>query len=109
VDARLTAALAFSIGLVAACKVPNLDHCLHKATDANAWCEEEHPELPFCSPCEAENNGCVDTEPTEEGCPEYTPDSTGGSDTVSGTGDESGSTSGSTTASATATGTQTSS
>jgi hypothetical protein len=86
VDSKLIAAAGFSIGMLVACKVPNLDHCLHKATDANGWCEEEHPELPYCSPCEAENNGCVGTEPTEESCPEYAPSSTDETGSGSGTG-----------------------
>lgn len=64
--------LAFGSGLAfAACTLPNPDHCLHRSADANAWCAEHEPALPFCSPCAAENHGCVADSPTSAECPEY--------------------------------------
>ena len=71
------------------CRVPNTDHCLHKAIDANLWCSVEDEDRPFCSPCEGEDHGCVETEPTASDCPQYSasPSETG-DDT--GTGDDAG-------------------
>jgi hypothetical protein len=68
------------------CRVPNEDHCLHKAVDANSWCATKDEDRPFCSPCEAERHGCVKTEPTAKECPAYSasPSETGG-DTGTGT------------------------
>jgi hypothetical protein len=64
---------AFGSGLAfAACTLPNPDHCLHRSADANAWCAEHEPTRPFCSPCVAENHGCVTESPTPAECPEYT-------------------------------------
>lgn len=65
--------LAFGCGLAfAACTLPNPDHCLHRSADANAWCAEHQPTRPFCSPCAAENYGCVAESPSSSECPEYT-------------------------------------
>ncbi len=52
-----------------ACRSKNPDHCLHKAEDADAWCSIQHTGLPYCSPCEAELNGCVAKPPDPELCP----------------------------------------
>ena len=81
------------------CRVDNTDHCLHKASDPHAWCVEElGSERPYCSPCEAEDHGCVGQEPSRKDCPAYTPpppgeeeESTGG-ETHEETGEETGST-----------------
>lgn len=71
-QSRISLALALALGLsLGACRLPNPDHCLHKAADANGWCAERDPATPFCSPC-AEHNGCVAEEPSEDECPEYT-------------------------------------
>ena len=59
--------------LLLSCKVPNLDHCYNRATFPNSWCIENHESRPYCSPCEAEQNGCVREEPDPEECPEYIP------------------------------------
>ena len=70
---RLALVLGFGSGFVAAaCTLPNPDHCLHRSADGNAWCAENQPELPFCSPCAGENHGCVAEAPTSSECPEYT-------------------------------------
>ena len=69
-----------------ACEVSNEDHCLHKAIEADAWCAAEVPGQPFCSPCVAEQHGCVATQPNAATCPRYAPDSvatTGATDTAS--------------------------
>lgn len=92
-DPRLTVAFGLALGVAAGCRVPNTDHCLHKAADSNAWCADEHSGLGFCSPCEADNNGCVAQEPTEDECPDYSA-APNGSDTgsaSSSTADTSGS------------------
>jgi hypothetical protein len=69
----LLLSLAFGSGLAAAaCVLPNPEHCLHRSADGNAWCAEHEPGLPFCSPCAAENHGCVAEAPTAAECPEYT-------------------------------------
>jgi hypothetical protein len=90
----LAGGLGSIAAIVAACRVPNTDHCLHQAIDANAWCVDHEEGRDFCSPCEAEHHGCVNEEPTEDECPEYSapaPAETG-SDTgdVTGTGTDTG-------------------
>lgn len=61
--------------LVLGCEVSNEDHCVHKAIESDAWCAAEVPGKPFCSPCAAEQHGCVATQPSAASCPRYTPDS----------------------------------
>lgn len=61
--------------LVLACEVSNEDHCVHKAIESDAWCAAEVPGKPFCSPCVAEQHGCVAKQPSEASCPRYEPDS----------------------------------
>lgn len=78
--------LAMLLLLGPACEVSNEDHCIHKAIEADAWCAAEVPGQPFCSPCVAEQHGCVATQPTAATCKRYTPDSaasTGDTDTSS--------------------------
>ena len=94
-------ALAMAVALLSAlaCKIPNENHCLHKDSDANAWCEQRDADLPFCSPCEATNHGCVASEPTAALCPDYSQGTTGGSEgdtdtTMGETGTDTGSESG---------------
>ena len=88
----VTASVAGWIGAnLSGCVLRNPDHCFNLAADTNAWCADAHPEQPFCSPCEAENNGCVAEEPSEDECPEYSaqpPDT--GTDTGTGTGETGG-------------------
>jgi hypothetical protein len=83
---------AFVLGLglgglgFGACTVPNPDHCFNLAPDTNAWCAAVHPEQPYCSPCAADNNGCVADEPDPDECPAYTaPPAESGTDTDTGT------------------------
>jgi hypothetical protein len=74
--------LGATLGITHGCVVPNPDHCLHRAIDANAWCAETFDDRTFCSPCVGDNFGCVGTEPTAEECPSYSPSApSGGSDT----------------------------
>jgi hypothetical protein len=90
---------AFALGASAgACTLANPNHCFNLAIDPNAWCEAVHPDEPFCSPCVADNNGCVAQEPDPDECPTYTqPPATGtdtggesGTDTGTDTGTDSG-------------------
>ena len=83
-----TIGLGLCIGAaLSACRVRNTDHCLHKDRPPNDWCAENHPELPFCSPCEGDNNGCVAEEPDPAECPDYVPSSSGTAGTgTAGTG-----------------------
>jgi hypothetical protein len=78
---------AFVLGtifaLAQACVIANPDHCFNLAIDTNAWCEAVHPDQPYCSPCKAENNGCVAEEPDPDDCPSYTAPMT---ETGTGTG-----------------------
>lgn len=64
--------MAFVAG--AACRLPNEDHCVHRADDSDAWCAGHDPALPYCSPCAAEDHGCVAAPPDPEECPAYEPD-----------------------------------
>lgn len=84
----MSRALGLLLGLVVAfgCRISNDDHCVHKAIDSDHWCAENVPDRPFCSPCEAEQHGCVAARPDEDECPAYTPDdaSSSGSDGSSG-------------------------
>lgn len=66
----LLAAAALAGGALGACRDINPDHCLHKAEDADAWCSVNTTGTPFCSPCVADNHGCVADPPGEDGCPE---------------------------------------
>jgi hypothetical protein len=83
----LVALLMFGAGVVAgACQLANPNHCQNIAIDPNAWCGAVYPDEPFCSPCEADNNGCVADEPNQTDCPAYTvPASETGTDTDTGT------------------------
>ncbi len=76
---RVAAALAALLLLLApsGCRVINADHCLHRAAAHDAWCAHEDPATPFCSPCEADNHGCVAAAPAADECPEYEPDPPG--------------------------------
>lgn len=67
--------VGFGFGLAAnACLLPNPDHCQNLALDPNAWCRAHHGEQrPYCSPCEADDNGCVSAEPSKAECPGYSP------------------------------------
>lgn len=65
------ASLGLGLGLVAACTLPNPDHCLHRAADADAWCAQADSARPYCSPCASEHHGCVAELPLE--CPTYSP------------------------------------
>lgn len=65
--------LAFITG---ACRLPNEDHCVHKAEQSDAWCADFDPALPYCSPCAEEDHGCVAAPPDPDACPEYEPDTT---------------------------------
>ena len=80
-------AFAFVSGLVAsACVLPNPDHCQNLDADPNAWCSTRYAdERPYCSPCEAEHHGCVAAEPSEDECPEYTPEPAPQTDSDTGT------------------------
>ncbi len=79
-------ALAGLLGLVLglACHVSNDDHCVHKAIDSDAWCAENVAGRGYCSPCVAEQHGCVAERPDAAECPDYTPDSSGGASETSG-------------------------
>jgi hypothetical protein len=66
--------VGFGLGLGAsACVLPNPNHCQNLAIDPNVWCTEHYEDRPYCSPCMADNNGCVSEQPSEDECPEYTP------------------------------------
>ena len=68
-------AIGFGFGLgSSACVLPNPNHCQNLAVDPNLWCSTYYgEERPYCSPCTADNNGCVSEEPSEDECPAYTP------------------------------------
>lgn len=72
----------WAILALAACRLPNPDHCVHKHVDSDAWCARDQPERPFCSPCAEERHGCVAAAPAEDECPAYEPDSTGAADST---------------------------
>lgn len=86
--ALVLVSLAFGVGLsLGACQLPNPNHCQNIAVDANAWCASVYTDEPFCSPCEADNNGCVAAEPKRDDCPAYTaPAAETGTGTGTGTG-----------------------
>ncbi len=73
-------ALAGLLGLVLgrAGHISNEDHCVHKALDSDAWCAENVAGRGYCSPCAAEQHGCVAERPNAAECPAYTPDSSSG-------------------------------
>ncbi|PRQ09436.1 hypothetical protein [Enhygromyxa salina] len=91
---RSSLVLAFGVGLgVGACQLPNPNHCQNIALDANAWCGAVYSDEPYCSPCEADNNGCVADEPTASECPAYTapaPDSGTGTESDTDTSTDEG-------------------
>jgi len=70
--------------LALGCEVSNEDHCVHKAIESDAWCAAQVPGKPFCSPCAAEQHGCVAEQPSAAGCPRYTPDSVATDDASTG-------------------------
>jgi hypothetical protein len=83
----LLAALGLGLTL-GACRISNEDHCVHKALEADAWCAENVDGRPFCSPCEADEHGCVAEQPDPGDCPAYTPDSASDTgDATSATGE----------------------
>jgi hypothetical protein len=49
-------ALAFTLG---GCRIPNEDHCGRRAGDTT--CVELDPSRPYCSVCEADHDGCVES------------------------------------------------
>lgn len=67
---------------LAACELPNPDHCVHKHIDSDDWCARDDPARPYCSPCEIERHGCVAARPSASECPAYEPDSTGADDSL---------------------------
>jgi len=79
--------LGFGLGLVlavggSACVLPNLDHCVHLAIDPHAWCFARYGEdMPYCSPCASENNGCVSDHPAPNVCSTYSPPANTDTDT----------------------------
>ena len=79
---RLLILLIASLAAAAshACRLPNEDHCVHKAIDSDAWCAKTFPDRPYCSPCAAEDHGCVMLQPTPSVCPAYSPDTQASSD-----------------------------
>jgi hypothetical protein len=84
----LLSLFGFGVGAsLGGCTLANPDHCQNIAIDPNAWCASVHPDQPYCSPCEADDNGCVADEPSRDECPAYTapaPDTSTGSDSDSG-------------------------
>ena len=92
--ARVGLAACFGLGLgLGACRLPNRDHCFNAAIDGDAWCAEEDPERPWCSPCAYDDahHGCVAEQPNAEECPLYTsPAVTSGTETGMGTETETG-------------------
>lgn len=86
----VTRGLGLLLGVVLglACEVSNEDHCVHKAIESDAWCAAEVPGNPFCSPCVAEQHGCVAEQPTAASCPRYEPDSAGTADTMAASSGE---------------------
>ena len=52
-----TLAPAFALLGLIGCRIPNEDHCGRR--DGDETCRALDPERPFCSVCEAENDGCV--------------------------------------------------
>jgi hypothetical protein len=70
---RLWTALLLVFSALAACRDVNLDHCLHRADDPDAWCARNVEGAPTCSPCAAEDHGCVAAAPIPDECPTYEP------------------------------------
>ena len=64
--------VGFVLGLGGACQLPNPDHCFNLTDQPNTWCAKRDAARPFCSPCAAQDYGCVEVEPSEEECPLYT-------------------------------------
>jgi hypothetical protein len=48
-----------AVVLVFGCRIPNEDHCGRQRGDAS--CAALDPSRPYCSECEAENDGCVES------------------------------------------------
>jgi len=67
-------ALALMTLLAAGCRAENLAHCVHRAEDADAWCSVNHSGTPYCSPCEATNDGCVAEAPSPDECALLSPE-----------------------------------
>lgn len=60
--AGLTTSLALLLALPLSlwgCRIPNEDHCGRRQGDAT--CVELEPSRPYCSLCEADNDGCVES------------------------------------------------
>lgn len=74
------------LAALAACRLPNYDHCVHKHVDSDAWCAKNVADRPYCSPCVEEAHGCVADRPDPDACPTYAPDSTGGESSTGATG-----------------------
>lgn len=68
--------LACGLVLAQSCRIADPEHCLHKASQPDAWCAETWPEAPYCSPCLAssDHNGCVPAQPDPDVRPDYEPD-----------------------------------
>lgn len=80
-----------------ACVLPNPDHCLHLALDSHAWCLAQYgDDRPYCSPCAAEQNGCVSAQPSPSECSTHSrqPETETDTETDTETGAEPGTTSG---------------
>lgn len=75
-----------SVVEMGACKVADLDHCLHRGE--HVWCEANEPDRRFCSPCEAvgEHFGCLAEVPSADACPAFESPSTGSESTSGSTG-----------------------
>lgn len=84
--ARRLLALLWGLALAPGCRISNDDHCVHKAIESDAWCAENEPGRPFCSPCEGERHGCVEDPPDADECPAYMPDAGASSSGSSSTG-----------------------
>jgi len=71
---HLEVALVLTALLAAGCRAENLDHCVHRAEDADAWCSVNHSGTPYCSPCAAMHNGCVAEAPSPDECALLSPE-----------------------------------
>ena len=76
----LTLTMVTVVAALVACKVQNPNHCIHQDLPPNQWCQQEYEMLPFCSPCEAQDNGCTQNRPMD--CSDYSDDPTTGAGTT---------------------------
>ena len=89
----LLAGAAVGFG-VAACTVPNDDHCANQDQSGNDYCAGVNSATPFCSPCHEKNHGCLPFEPTScEGYMGASEGPGGGPGTAPGSGPPGGTTS----------------